>query len=146
MRSLSADKCISDKRAAERLGTTALLEVLAELSHGERFLSRDTFHTELAAEAPPDTTTQQQQQHPSHESTIPTRARSVSTPAKTFLWKFCERGVREEISTVPNCTRGYCEEGTATHSVPTAACKFGLKRAAGSLCASASDGLAQAPC
>ncbi|KAI9521462.1 hypothetical protein NQZ68_007778 [Dissostichus eleginoides] len=44
MRSLSADKCISDKRAAERLLS---LRILTDIEPRRRFVSRHTFHTEL---------------------------------------------------------------------------------------------------
>lgn len=100
-----------------------------------RFLSRGAFRhgswqPKLAA---PDATTRSIR---SEECAV-----GIDGRAESFSGGRLGRDCPWRISTVPHCTRGYCERGAATHA---AACKFGLKRTAGSLCASGSDRLAEA--
>ncbi len=124
---LKGDNCI--------VGSTGCA-VLSRGEDWERFLSGDTFLTELAAEAL-RSRRHNAAQHPE------TCALGFDDQAKRLFVHICK-----EVSVKNfNCAKLHARLSQAKEprrTVHAAVCKFGLKRTAGSLCARGSDRLAEA--
>lgn len=124
-------------------GTTVLLEVLAVLSHGEDFWAETRFTRSWRSEGlgswrPPRSAISAHKSTYSETSAVVIDDQEKRPPFFFFLREF-ERGACAKFHL---CQTERHRDALCTH----AACKFGLKRTAGSLCAPGSDRLGEAPC